>query len=54
MTLEKWLQLLPNIKLALALGLAILAVRVPIDNGRLGYRVFLIRREDQPHFTNYL
>ena len=26
-------------------------VWIPIDKGLLGYRVFLIRREDQPHFT---
>ncbi len=28
------------------------AVWHPIDKGLLGYRVFLIRREDQPHFTS--
>lgn len=28
------------------------AVWIPIDKGLLGYRVFLIRREDQPHFTS--
>lgn len=28
------------------------AVWIPVDKGLLGYRVFLIRREDQPHFTS--
>ncbi len=28
------------------------AVWIPIDKGLLGYRVLLIRREDQPHFTH--
>lgn len=29
----------------------LLAVRVPIDRGLLGYRVFLIRGQDQPRFS---
>ena len=34
-----------------ALEEALLSVRVPVDKGLLGYRVFLIQAADQPRFT---
>lgn len=34
-----------------ALEQALLPIKIPIDKGLLGYRVFLIQAEDQPRFT---